>query len=153
VLNCSNTPNPRNFPYIVDQRLLQRYLRLVAATRAGTVLLSTWRHDPAGLFSARHWGIPFNDIAPDLPDRSRRDEIIAWLKQHPEVTRFAVIDDEDDQLDDLPVFQPSSRTGITDDIVAGARAYLNGECNDCMRRNSVLRLFQNARSFFKRDVS
>ena len=44
----------------------------------------------------------------------------AWLKAHPEVTRYAVIDDEDDELDDLPVFQPSAKTGLTPDIAKAA---------------------------------
>jgi hypothetical protein len=48
-----------------------------------------------------------------MPKRPRRDEILVWLRMHPEVTRFAVIDDDDDELDDLPLFQPSSSTGLT----------------------------------------
>lgn len=63
---------------------------------------SDWRHDPAGLFSARYWGMPYADVVPDLPRRSRGDEIRAWLKKHSDVDRYAVIDDDDDQLDDLP---------------------------------------------------
>ena len=35
------------------------------------------------------------------------------LRKHPNVGRFAVIDDEDDELDKLPLFQPSAKTGIT----------------------------------------
>src|SRR4051812_39255524 len=94
VLNCSKTPNPRQFPYIIDTLLLGRYLKLVAETGADTVLLSTWRHDPAGRWAARHYGVPFSDVIPDMPEATRRDEIVAWLKEHPEVTRFAVLDDE-----------------------------------------------------------
>jgi hypothetical protein len=43
-----------------------------------------------------------------MPKRPRRDEILARLKKHPRVTRFVVIDDEDDELDQLPLFQPSA---------------------------------------------
>jgi hypothetical protein len=45
------------------------------------------------------------DTAPDMPKRPRREEILAWLKEHPNVKRYVVIDDEDDELDDLPLFQ------------------------------------------------
>jgi hypothetical protein len=64
VLNCKRTPNPRKFPYIVDQKLLERFRGLVARADAAVVLSSTWRYDPAGLFSAKHWGIPFSDELP-----------------------------------------------------------------------------------------
>jgi hypothetical protein len=47
-------------------------------------------------------------------------------------------------------FNRPSRTGIADDIVSDAAAYLNGERSGCMRRNWVLRLVQNAQSFFER---
>ena len=47
-------------------------------------------------------GIPYADVVPDLPRRSRWDEIRAWLKKHSDVNRYAVIDDDDDQLADLP---------------------------------------------------
>ena len=80
------------------------------------MLSSTWRYDPAGVFSAKHWGNPFIDVYSGYAAAPRRDEIIAWLKAHPEVERYAVIDDEDDELDDLPLFQPSSRTGLSDDM-------------------------------------
>ena len=117
VLNCKKTPNPRSLPYMIDRRLLARFKRLLKRTRAKVVLTSTWRYDPAGLFSAKRWGIPFISVTPDMPKRPRHDEIRAWLKKHPQVTRFVVIDDEDDGLDDLPLFQPSATTGLTGEIV------------------------------------
>src|SRR3977135_1046479 len=94
VLNCAKTPNPRKVPYIVDRRLLRRLERLVARTKAKVVLSSTWRYDPAGLFSPKHGGIPFIGVIPDMPKKPRRNEVLAWLKDHPNVDRFAVIDDE-----------------------------------------------------------
>ena len=83
VLNCTNTPNPRKFPYVVDPKLLKRFKRLVQQTGANFVLSSTWRYDPAGPFSAKYWGIPFIGVIPDMPKRPRRDEVLAWLKTHP----------------------------------------------------------------------
>src|SRR3954467_2488060 len=106
VLNCKNTSNPRKFPYVVDPRLLKRLKRLLDRTGAKVVLSSTWRYDPAGLFSARHAGIPFVGVTPDMPRRPRRDEVLAWLSGHPRVKRYVIIDDEDDGLDELPLFQP-----------------------------------------------
>ena len=101
------------------------------------------RHDPAGLWSARHWGIPFVDVIPDMAKRPRRDEILAWIKDHPRVTRYAIVDDEDDELDELPLFQPSAKTGLTQKIVNGAARYLDGKTDRDMRCNAVMRTLQN----------
>ena len=120
VLNCHKTPNPRKFPYVIDDGLLARFRQLIERTGASVVLSSTWRYDPAGIFSAKHYGVPFIDITPDMPDEPRCKEILTWIRNHPEVTRYAVIDDEDDELDGLPFFQPSSRTGLTEKIVAAS---------------------------------
>jgi hypothetical protein len=75
-----------------------------------------------------------------VPERPRRDEIIAWLKAHPDIERYAVIDDEDDELDDLPLFQLSARAGLSDEIVNGVVAYLTGRTDKDMRRSRLKRV-------------
>jgi HAD domain in Swiss Army Knife RNA repair proteins len=77
VLNCEKTPNPRKFPYVVDRKLLTRLKTLLERTGAKVVLSSSWRLDPIGLFAAKHWGVPFIDVCPDMPKRSRRDEVLS----------------------------------------------------------------------------
>jgi hypothetical protein len=149
VLNCKKTPNPRKLPYVVDATLVRRFRAMLESTGAKVVLSSTWRYDPAGLFSARHSGIPFDDVLPDMPGQSRRDEILSWLAANPGVTRYAVLDDEDDQLDDLPLFQPSARHGLTEDICAGLTQYLNGRSEHDMRRSRIVRWGQNIRARLK----
>ena len=64
-----------------------------------------------------------------------------------------MIDDEDDELDDLPLFQPSGKTGITTEIVKAAEKYLNGSSDETMRASAVVRFGQNIHSLFKRDKS
>jgi hypothetical protein len=149
VLNCQRTSNPRHLPYIIDDALLTRLRQLVDRTDASVVLSSTWRYDPAGIFSAKRYGIPFIDVIPDLPHEPRRKEILQWLQEHPEVTRYIVIDDEDDDLDSLPLFQPSSGMGLTEEIVAGAAEYLNGKTDKDMRSNRFVRALQNLHALFK----
>jgi hypothetical protein len=70
-----------------------------------------------------------------------------------EVSRYIVLDDEDDQLDDMPVFQPSSRTGLTSTLVDTAAAYLNGETDACARQGWFFRKCQNIVSYFRRRSS
>jgi hypothetical protein len=153
VLNSNKTPNPRKFPYIVDKRLLARLNGLLERTKARVVLSSSWRCDPVGLLAAKHWRVPFIDVCPDKPRTSRGNEMRKWLADHPMVTRFAVIDDEDDELDDLPLFQPSSETGLTPKIARGAEQYLSGKTDETMRLNAMARLGQNIHSLFKRSKS
>jgi hypothetical protein len=153
VLNCKRTPNPRGFPYIVDAQLLSRYLDLLAKTGAETVLLSTWRHDPVGMLAAHHFGAPVDHVIPDMQHHARGEETSTWLKAHPEVSRYIVLDDENDQLDDMPVFQPSSKTGLTSELVDAAAAYLNGETDACARQAWLFRKCQNVFSYFRRRAS
>jgi hypothetical protein len=153
VLNCDKTPNPRKFPYLVDKKLLTRFKHLLDRTKAKVVLSSSWRCDPVGLLAAKHYDVPFIDVCPDKPKSPRGKEMLKWLAEHPTVTRFAIIDDEDDGLDDLPLFQPSSKTGITPEIVKGVEKYLSGKTDETMRLNAMVRLGQNIHSLFKRDKS
>lgn len=83
-----------------------------------------------------------------MPDDPRSKEILEWLRHHPEVTRYVVIDDEDDDLDELPLFQPSSRTGLTQKIVDCAGDYLNGSSDKDIRCNRLVRFVQNIHSVF-----
>ena len=150
VLNCKRTPNPRKLPYIVDPVLLARFKTMVERADAKVVISSTWRYDPAGLYSARHWGIPFIDVTPDIPEKPRRDEILAWLDQHRDkTTRYVVLDDEDDELDGLPLFQPSADIGLTEKIAAGVEAYLLGHTDKDMRCSRFKRVFQNAKAWVR----
>ena len=98
VLNSDSTPNPRKFPYIVDKRLLARFQELAIKTGATVVLSSSWRVDPVGRLAAKLYKVPFDDICPDTPDAPRCEEIQSWLRQHPEATRYVVLDDDDDCL-------------------------------------------------------
>jgi HAD domain in Swiss Army Knife RNA repair proteins len=149
VLNSKKTLNPRNFPYVVDPKLLRRLELLLERTGAKVVLSSTWRYDPIGRLAANHWGIPFIDTTPDMPKQPRRDEIVAWLRDHADVTRYVILDDEDDELDDLPLFQPSATTGLTDKLIEGAANYLLGASDRDMRCSAVKRFFQNIHSVLK----
>jgi hypothetical protein len=150
--NCTNTPNPRDLPYVIDKKRLRVFKRLTARTRAKTVLISDWRYDPAGLFSARFHGVDFQDVVPDWPKRSRGDEIRGWLRKHRDVDRYVVIDDDDDELDDLPLFQPSAKTGLTARIARAAAKFLNGKTNRDLRSGPVTRTLENARKQLKRLI-
>ena len=84
--------------------------------------------------------MPFDDIA--LICRTPAcEEMQSWLRQHPEVTRYVVLDDDDDCLDELPLFQPSSKTGITEEIAHGIEEFLAGRSDKDMRASTIVRLW------------
>jgi hypothetical protein len=153
VLNCDHTPNPRKFPYVVDPGLLDNLNVLIARTGARVVLSSTWRTDPVGVLAARHFGVPFVDMTPDDPGASRCAEMKRWLSDHPDVERYIVIDDKSDCLDDEPLFQTLSATGLTMEIVEAAARYLNGETDELVLRPAIIRMGQNVYALFNRDKS
>lgn len=83
-----------------------------------------------------------------MPNAPRRNEILGWLEKRPRFTRYVVIDDEDDELDELPLFQPSGREGLSSEICTGVLDYLSGKTNDDMRAGLVARVVEiSARHF------
>jgi hypothetical protein len=125
----------------------------VKRTEAKVVLSSTWRVDPVGRLAAEFYAVPFDDCCPDMPDAPRCEEMQVWLRQHPEVTRYVVLDDDNDCLDELPLFQPSSKTGLTEKIASGIEEYLAGRSDKDMRASAMVRLGQNIHAMLRRDKS
>lgn len=86
----------------VDPRAVRRIRRVVEATGALVVLSSSWRKQPELVDVLRTAGVPIHDLTPTLTGPNggtyvaRRDEILAWLNEHPEVTSYAIIDDDPD---------------------------------------------------------
>jgi HAD domain in Swiss Army Knife RNA repair proteins len=113
VLNSRITAR-KHGSYCIDPILSERFNALVEATNATVVLSSTHRlyeETRCGVFAA---GILFEGCMPDLRTQTRADEITAWLREHPEVKRYAVLDDE--AVPGHPLFRTSSRFGLTEKI-------------------------------------
>jgi HAD domain in Swiss Army Knife RNA repair proteins len=115
VLNRSSSKSNR---HTIDPTLLDRFKRLRTALDARVVFVSTWRHELGGARRAHDLGIPFEDVVPDLRPCSRGDEVRAWLRSHPDVTRFVIMDDDDDGYGDMPLFQPNPYMGLSDSTPA-----------------------------------
>jgi hypothetical protein len=67
---------------------------------------------------------------------------IPWLAKNPMVTRCAIVDDQDE--DDLPLFRPSSKTGITAEIATAIERYLDRDADENDGRNAIVRLGQRS---------
>ncbi len=85
-----------------DETCLQNLKAIIDRTGAVIVLTSTWRLARATRsilvdeLEARNIAAPYDDV-PDFGQTSsaRVQEILAWLAEHPEVTNWVVLDDED----------------------------------------------------------
>jgi hypothetical protein len=142
-----NRSGAKSDEHTIDRTLLHRFKRLVAAVEARVVLVSTWRHEQGGERLAHDLGVPFEDAVPDLRPHSRGDEVRTWLRSHPGVTRFVILDDDDDGYGDMPLFQPNPYTGLSDRVAGNVEAFLTGERQTDSRRTLFVRVGQYIESF------
>lgn len=136
VLNHAGFP-PSGKSRQLDPACCKRLAHITAVSGASIVVSSTWRLG-VGLFELKtqlaHCGLEVSrivDMTPDLhrarikgPDGKlllleacrRGAEIDAWLTDHPEVTSFAILDDDSDMEPHMDrLVQTSWRTGLQDE--------------------------------------
>lgn len=126
VVNCASTRQRHRGFIGIDPHMAFRVGKIALDTGCEIVLSSTWRLDERSREEVRKQVYEFIDVTPDLGvQHERGKEVAAWLDEHPEVTRYAILDDEDWFLPDQPHFKTSWYTGITDEIAAEVTEYLN----------------------------
>jgi hypothetical protein len=106
--------------HTLDPDCVARMCRVVRFASAKVVVSSTWRHigleRVAACLERAGW------VAPPIIGRTpemrgaRGQEIAAWLDEHPEVTAYAIVDDNADMLPkQMPyLVQTVSAAGFTD---------------------------------------
>jgi hypothetical protein len=129
VVNCVNTgffnklwPLDRYMAFLVGKIQLD--------TDCKVVLSSSWRHHPDGRKAVEESVVPIFDVTPEVSDsrQGRGAEIQAWLDVHPEVERYAILDDDADMLQTQlsNFFQTMWLTGLTPEIAEQVTTHLNG---------------------------
>lgn len=107
--------------------------KIILDTDCKVVISSSWRNWPEGMEQIKQQIYPdIYDITPNshlvhYEDKPRGTEIKTWLSQHPEVTRYAILDDDSDFFDDQPLFKTTWEKGITPEIARKVTDYLNGK--------------------------
>jgi hypothetical protein len=56
----------------------------------------------------------------------RSDEILFWLENHPQTSRYIVLDDSDAGYDGLPLCQPDPSEGLSSEITQAVVDYFEG---------------------------
>lgn len=118
----------------IDANCVSRVRGLRERTGAKIVLSSVWRLGGSGRAALEAAGLFVDSITPDLPGglTNRAIEIRAWLEAHPQVTRWAVLDDEEDaDLGDGSFFKTEfDGQALTEAIAGQVEHYLLAEQPD-----------------------
>ncbi len=125
VVNCITTAQRHRGTIGIDPYMALLVDRIVQATGAKIVLSSTWRLWESSRQEVRRQVGEFIDVTPEIGGAIRGQEIAEWLKGHPEVMRYAILDDDSDMLPDQPFFKTSWAVGLTQEIADQVIQYLN----------------------------
>lgn len=131
---------------MIHNDIVRRFNRILNETGAYVVLSSTWRKDPDWLETMVKAGMPRDaflgrtislskerfEWSEKNPGKGmvefmeRGKEIQAWLDEHPEVTRYCILDDDSDMMSHQKHFKTSIFTGgLTQSIADQVINYLN----------------------------
>lgn len=123
----------RNFTLwnVTDPDAVRLVRRIVRETGCVVVLSSTWRLYPESVAVVRRDVCRIMDCTPDLQRGYKRGvvergrEVKAWLDEHPEVTQYAIIDDDSDFLPHQWHFRTTFEKGLTEDTAQAVINHLN----------------------------
>lgn len=126
VVNKRENFNPAGNPgpYPIDRYCAFLVGKIQLETDCVVVLSSSWRHHPDGVKAVEKSIVKLLDITPYRIGK-RGTEVRAWLKLHPEVERYAILDDDSDFFKNQPLFKTTFETGLTDEIAAKVIDHLN----------------------------
>lgn len=134
VLNSRQATNFKNNLWPVDDYMCFLVGKIQLDANCAIVVSSSWRHHPEAMELIRKKLSNVIDKTPTsglvgYDEKPRGHEIQAWLDAHPEVTRYAILDDDSDMLDSqLPnFFQTTFDTGLTEQIAMSVINHLNEE--------------------------
>jgi hypothetical protein len=125
VVNKIDNFNPGKNPglYPIDSYCAFLVGRIQLQTGCEVVLSSSWRYHPEGIQNVSERVVRLLDSTPES-DGYRGDEIQLWLDQHPEVDKYAILDDHMDfyAYQAPNFFKTTFEEGLTDEI---AEAVIN----------------------------
>lgn len=114
-----------------DPQLVQHVRRIIKETGCMVVLSSTWRMYAESRATVKRDVCHFIDCTVDMQRggkwgvADRGLEIQEWLDRHPDVTQYAILDDNSDMLPHQWLFQTTWEKGITTEIADAVIAHLN----------------------------
>lgn len=112
----------------IDPEMAFMVGKIILDTDCKLVISSSWRNWPDGMEQIKQ--AVYHDIygkTGNSKDGFRGKEVRQYLKEHPEITHYAILDDDSDFFKYQPLFQTSWKKGITKEIAQAVTDYLNKE--------------------------
>lgn len=126
VVNNRHTFNRYDGVLGIDPEMAFRVGKIILDTDAKIVLSSSWRLWEQAREEVKKRIMDFYDITPSFGGL-RGYEIEDWLSNHPDVTRYAILDDIDEMLPEQEpnFFRTTWDIGITEEIAKAVTEHLN----------------------------
>lgn len=105
--------------------------RIIEETKCSVVLSSVWRMYPEARAVVKRDVCHFIDVTKDMQGGAQRNvvdrgvEVQEWLDRHPEVTQYAILDDDADFMPEQWLFKTTFKKGITENIAQAVIDHLN----------------------------
>lgn len=120
VLNNFNLLSRYGFDYI-DDGCVSLLAQVVRATGSEIVLSSSWRLKDSDFSlvkaALKRRGMEIRDCTPWLKGQARANEIQKWINDHPEASKYAILDDDEDAGFGMEgFFQTDPEIGLTGEI-------------------------------------
>lgn len=132
VVNCKNTMQRHRGFIGIDPYMAFLVGKIQLDTDCQIVLSSTWRLNEENRGEVRRQVVDFIDCTPSLHGDNRYnglrgEEIKNWLDRNPQVTRYAILDDDSDMLaEQIPnFFKTTWDEGISKEIAEAVTNHLN----------------------------
>jgi hypothetical protein len=118
VVNCATTTQRHRGVIGIDPYMALIVGNIVDKTNVKVVLSSTWRLWKHTKEEVEAQVVKLYDVTPHLGGLDRGYEIKEWLDQHPDVERYAILDDNSDMLPEQMdhFFQTTWKDGINQTI-------------------------------------
>jgi hypothetical protein len=100
----------------LDPACVDMLQALVKRTGVQLVLSSSWRHSESAKAQLREAGLKWIGETPRFAYAERPEEIDAWLRLHPKVEQYAIIDDDHSMFPWQPFFRCDWQVGLTHEI-------------------------------------
>lgn len=123
--------NNMNLWHATDPELVKMVRRIIDATKCVVVLSSTWRLYPEARAVVKRDVCHFIDCTKDMQAGAKRGvverglEVQEWLDRHPQVTQYAILDDDADFMPNQWLFKTTFEKGLTEEITEAVIAHLN----------------------------